>query len=142
MAMSKALLLALVSAMPAHASLCPGANSWLNPATGETGACIAAMKNGATTAPYSFHCPWESAGSVGAYGCGKIKYDCSLSEMLTDYYKSGPAKEWGEPNKAYVLRCIAFQCVPGSADPGPGCAPSGRGASGDTCTGRRRLVTV
>ena len=138
--MSKALLLALLSAMPAHASQCAGANSWLNPATGETGACIAP-----TGGTYAYHCPWESLGSVSAYGCGKISYDCANHVMLTAYYNSGPAKEWGDAAKAYGVKCIAKQCA-GGTDPGPGCAPHGRGQGDDTCATMfpqaRRLVSV
>ena len=139
--MSKVLLLVLLCAVPAHASLCAGVNAWLNPATGETGACIAAMANGVTTAAYAWHCPWESAGSVQAYGCGQIKYDCPQAGMLVAYYGSGPAKEWGETGKAYVVDCITHQCL-GGPDPGPGCALHGRGAEGDTCASLRRLVSV
>jgi hypothetical protein len=100
--------------MPVQASQCPGENSWLNPATGKTGACLS------TTGSFAWHCPWESVGLVSGSGCTAVKYDCGDAgtiNTLLAYYRR-PPKKWGPARTAYTVSCIKSQCQ-GGAPPGP-----------------------
>merc|ERR1719440_2170303 len=91
--------------------------------TQETGVCLCKADGTAC----SYHCPWESAGSVSAWGCSAIAYDCAdttmINTLLTFYTR--PAAEWGEKRKKYTVDCIKHQCQQ-MPDPGPAPAPPRR----------------
>ena len=107
-------VIATLAVVPAQASLCGGANAWLNPATGETGACISNTA-GFPAGSFTWHCPWESDGLVSGFGCAAAKYDCDVAAALISYYGSGPPKEWGPARTDYTVNCIKFQCMSGPA---------------------------
>jgi len=127
--MLKTILVATLMAVPALASVkCTTPNSWLNPATGETGACIS---NDAGVS-YTWHCPWESGGLVVGFGCKAVMYDCTapiaqLLQWYTSHMASKTTFDATPAEEGYTVLCIKHQCQGG---PDPGDKPA------------RRLLTV
>jgi len=131
--MLKTILVATLMAVPALASdKCAAPNPWLNPATGETGACISNTSPTFPPTSYTWHCPWESGGLVVGFGCSAVKYDCTapIAQLLawyTSHIASDTTFDATAEEEGYTVRCIKKQCQGG---PNPGAKPA------------RRLLTV